>query len=347
MIEGGLMYKIGIIGCGKIAQTRHIKEYQANSKAEIKAVYDLNFDRAKEIAKELGAVACSSVDELLNQKLDAVSICTSNDSHAELTIKALSKGLSVLCEKPMATTKEDVEKMVEAEKKSGKVLFIGQNQRLNKTHIKAKELLAKGEIGQVISFETTFAHSGPETWSIDPGKNTWFFNKEKARMGAMADLGIHKTDLIRFILDDDVKTAKAKVCTLDKRGSDGSLIAVDDNAFVIYEMKKGSIGIMRASWTNYADEDNSTVIYGTEGVMSIFKHPEHSIEIVKKNGERAYYDVEKIQTNDNQTSSGVIDEFISCLESGVSTISAEDVKNSMDAVFAAIRSSESKKEEEV
>ncbi len=341
------MYRIGIIGCGKIAQVRHIPQYQANGKTEITALYDINAERAEELAERLGAKAYGSVDELLSSGVDAVSVCTSNDTHAEIAVKALSKGINVLCEKPMAVHLEDAEKMVEAAKKHNKILFIGQNQRLNRTHMKAKELIERGEIGKVISFETVFGHAGPETWSIDPGKNTWFFDKKKAVMGAMADLGIHKIDLIRYLLNDRIKSVTAKVATLDKRGADGTLIAVDDNAFVIYEMESGAIGIMRASWTNYADEDNSTVIYGTEGVMHIFRDPEHSITVVKRNGERDYYDVEKIQTNDNQTSSGVIDAFVESLDAGKASISGEDVLESMKAVFAALRSAEEKKEEKV
>ena len=338
------MYRIGIIGCGKIAQVRHIPEYLANGKAKICAVYDINQERAKEIASALNAVSYESVDALLSSGLDAVSVCTSNDSHAEIAVKALDHGLHVLCEKPMAVTLEGAEKMVEAARKNGRILMIGQNQRLNGTHQRAHEIIRKGEIGKVISFETVFAHSGPETWSVDPGKNTWFFDKKKAVMGAMADLGIHKTDLIRFLLDDDIASVDAKIVTLDKRGSDGSLIAVDDNAFVIYEMKSGAVGTLRASWTNYGPENNSTVIYGSEGVMSIFLNPEHSIEVAKKNGERDYYDVEVMQTNDNQTSSGVIDAFIDSLDRGTAAISGEDVLESMKAVFAALKSAEERKE---
>lgn len=341
------MYKIGIIGCGKIAQVRHIPEYSANSKAEIKAVYDLNSDRCREIAEKTGAGAYDDIDKLLSADLDAVSICTSNDSHAEIAVKALEKGLNVLCEKPMAVTLESAERMVEAAKKSGKILMIGQNQRLNGTHMRAHELIRRGEIGRVVSFETVFAHSGPETWSIDPGKNTWFFDKKKAVMGAMADLGIHKTDLIRYLLDDDIESVSAKIATLDKKGADGSFIAVDDNAFVIYTMKSGAVGIMRASWTNYGPENNSTVIYGSDGVMNIFVNPEHSIEVVKRSGEHDYYDVEKIQTNDSQSESGVIDAFIDSLDKGKAAISGEDVLKSMRAVFAALESAEKGKEERV
>ena len=135
------MYRIGIIGCGKIAQVRHIPEYIASGRAEIAALYDINAERAAGLAERYGARACSSIDELLDQKLDAVSICTANHTHAEYAVRALDKGLDVLCEKPMATSLEDCQAMVDAAARSGRILMIGQNQRLTATHVKAHELI--------------------------------------------------------------------------------------------------------------------------------------------------------------------------------------------------------------
>ena len=89
--------------------------------------------------------------------------------------------------------------MVKASQETGKFLMIGHNQRLAKAHAEARKLIQDGLIGDIITFKTNFAHGGPETWSIDPGQNVWFFDKKKAVMGAMADLGIHKTDLVQFL----------------------------------------------------------------------------------------------------------------------------------------------------
>ncbi len=334
------MIKVGIIGCGKIAQTRHIPEYLKEEDVKLAALYDMNLERAKDLAAKYGAKACASVDELLSLDLDAVSVCTANATHAELAIKALEKGLDVLCEKPMAMNEEDCVKMTECARKNGRILMIGQNQRLTPTHVKARDLIREGKIGKVVSFSATFAHGGPETWSIDPGANTWFFDMSTAVMGAMADLGIHKPDLLNFILDDEICAVTAKLSTLDKKGSDGTPIAVDDNAFCIYEMKKGAVGVMRASWTNYGSEDNSTIIYGSEGVLKIYYTPEHSIVLEKKDGSKEYFDIDQIQTHDNQTDSGVIKEFVRSIKRGYAEISAASVLPSMKAVFKAVESDE-------
>ena len=336
------MLKIGILGCGKIAQVRHIPEYHDNPNCELVGFFNPTKSRAEDMAAKYGGKAYDSAEELLaDPEIDAVSVCAANNAHAELTIKALKAGKHVLCEKPMAISLVDCEEMVRVAKEEGKLLMIGQNQRLTKAHELAKKMIAEGEIGKVITFRTAFGHGGPETWSITPGKNTWFFDKKKAAMGAMADLGIHKTDLIQFLLGENVVRTTAKLSTLDKRGADGNLIGVDDNAICIYEMADGVIGTMTASWTYYAAEDNSTVIYGTEGEVRIYDDPAHSIVLKKKGEEPKYFDVEQIQTNDNQTKSGVIDLWVDCLKKGKeSPISGDSVLAAMRAVFASIKSSE-------
>ena len=335
------MFKIGIIGCGKIAQVRHIPEYLDHPDATLVGLYDLNQERAQELAARLDAKAYPSWEALLaDPDIDAVSVCAANNAHAEISIAALKAGKHVLCEKPMAITPEECENMVAAARESGKFLMIGQNQRLTRAHRKARELVEQGAIGDIISFRTTFGHGGPETWSMDPGKNTWFFDKKQAAMGAMADLGIHKTDLIQYLTGQTVVETTAKVVTRDKRGADGQLIAVDDNALCIYQLSGGAIGTMTASWTFYGAEDNSTVLYGTKGILRIYDDPAYSLKLVTADGETVLYELESIQTNDNQTKSGVIDCFMDCLVNNKAPeISGESVLPAMRAVFASLTSS--------
>ena len=112
------MFRIGIIGCGKIAQVRHLPEYAANPDVQIAALTDLNEERTRELASRYGAKAYASAVELLaDPSIDAVSICSANNSHAEMTIAALKAGKHVLCEKPMATTLEDCEAMRSEERR--------------------------------------------------------------------------------------------------------------------------------------------------------------------------------------------------------------------------------------
>ena len=333
--------KVGIIGCGKIAQVRHIPEYAANPHAEVYGFYDINLARAEELAKKYGGKAYESYEALLaDPAIEAVSVCAANHAHAEISIAALKAGKHVLCEKPMAVTLAECEAMVAAAEEAGKYLMIGQNQRLAKAHSKAKELIEQGAIGKVLTFRTIFGHGGPETWSIDPGSNVWFFDKTKAAMGAMADLGIHKTDMIQYVLGSKIVKTQAVLTTLDKKDATGGLIGVDDNAICIYQMENGIIGTMTASWTYYAAEDNTTVIYGTKGELRLYDDPKYSVQQINADGTRIDYQIDQIQTNDNQTASGVIDLFVDCLvEKKEPEISGANVLHAMKAVFASIESS--------
>ena len=341
-VTEAFMFRIGIIGCGKIAQVRHLPEYRENPAAEIYGLYDLNGARAAELAAEYGAKAYPSIEAMLSDpEIDAVSVCTVNDSHAQIAIEALRAGKNVLCEKPMATTLEDCEEMTRVAAQCGRLLFIDQNQRLAEAHKMARTLIEAGEIGRVLTFATAFRHGGPETWSVDPGKSTWFFDRKRAAMGALADLGVHKTDLIQYLTGQTIVEVTAKLCTLDKTFSDGSLITVDDNAFCLFRMSGGATGTMTASWTNYGPEDNSTVVNGAEGVLRIYTEPEKPLTLIRKSGETITYDVSPIQTNRSQTKSGAIDLFIECLRNpAAQQISAQSVLPAMRAIFAAIESSE-------
>lgn len=336
------MIRVGIIGCGKIAQVRHIPEYLDNPNVQLSAVYDINSHRAKEWAEKYQCKAYDSVEALLaDPAIDAVSVCTANLVHAEITVAALKAGKHVLCEKPMATTLEDCEAMVAAADAAGKVLMIGQNQRFAKAHVKAREMIEQGELGKILTFKTTFGHGGPENWCINTTPKNWFFDKSRAGMGVIADLGIHKTDLIQYLLQDTVAETTAKIVTLDKKESSGEPISVDDNAICIYKMKSGVIGTMTASWTYYGAEDNSTVIYGTKGILRIYDDPEFCLKFIRRDGGEVLYNLDHIQTNDKQTKTGVIDAFIDAILNGTEAIaSGRSVLNAMKAVFASIRSNE-------
>lgn len=337
--------KIGIIGCGKIAQVRHIPEYLANKHAHIVAFYDRARERAQEMVSKYGGKAYQSYQELLeNSAIDAVSVCLPNHLHAQVTMDALMQGKHVLCEKPMATTMEDCEAMVATAEMTGKKLLIGHNQLLTPAHKRAKELIDLGLIGEILTFRTTFGHGGPETWSINPGPNTWFFDKNVAVMGAIGDLGIHKVYLIQYLTGQRITEATARLFTVNKKDASGQPIALDDNAFCIYGMENGSSGTMTASWTHYGAEDNSTILYGTKGIMRIYDDPQYSIAVTLKDGEKIYYNLERIQTNEKQTKSGVIDLFIaSILQDRDSELSGAKALDSMRVIFASIASAQAGK----
>ncbi len=328
--------KVGFIGCGKIAQVRHIPEASQNVNVEISGYFNRTREKAEEMVSTYGGKVYATYQDLLKDpEINAVVISVANILHGEITMEALRQGKHVLCEKPMATSLEESLEMVKLAEERGKILDIAHNQRLSPIHVEAKELLRLGTIGKVLTFRTTFGHGGPEEWSSTPGKDVWFFYEDAAGMGVMGDLGIHKTDLISFLLDENIVEVTATLSTLDKLDQQGQLISVDDNAMVILKMSSGVLGTMTASWTYYGPKDNSTVIYGTQGIMYINEDPAHPLKVVNKEKETRYYDEASLQAHASHKSSGVMDLFIEGILTGEETIlSGKRILPAMRAIFA-------------
>ncbi|MEH7302304.1 Gfo/Idh/MocA family protein [Neobacillus drentensis] len=332
--------RVAVIGCGSIAQHRHLPEYKANKHVELVAVCDINEERALEVAEKFGAKAYTSYEELLNAGgVDAVSVCTPNYLHAPISIAALQAGVHVLCEKPMATSKQEAEAMIAAAKESGNKLMIAHNQRFVPSHQKARKLIESGEIGRIYSFRTAFGHGGPEGWSVD-GKESWFFQKEKAFVGAMGDLGVHKTDLLRYLLGEEIVEVGSFVETSAKEFAD-----VDDNAVCILKTESGIIGTLAASWAYVSKEDNSTIIYGEKAILRLEDDPVNSLVVQYKNGEVVNYQLGRIQSNEDggQNNSRVIDLFVNAVVNNQEPpVPGEEGMKSLNVILAALESNETK-----
>ena len=323
--------KVAVIGCGSISKYRHIPEYAAKESVELVAFCDPIVERAQKYADQYGAKAYANYEDMLadlSRMLSASvprTICM-----RRLQLQPLNAGAHVLVEKPMASTDEEAAAMIEAARKNGVYLMVGHNQRLMPPHAKARQILEKGELGKVLTFRTSFGHPGPEGWSVD-GRESWFFRKEEAVMGAMGDLGVHKSDLIRYLLNDEVSQVTAFIDTIDKEGTD-----VDDNATVLLRMKSGAIGTLVASWTYYKGEDNSTVLWCQNGVMKIGTDPEDQIIVELRNGTVERYNVGAIATNDKQETSCVIDAFITSIKTKTPpSITGEEGRKSLAVILAA------------
>jgi UDP-N-acetylglucosamine 3-dehydrogenase len=332
--------RVGVIGCGSIAQHRHLPEYKSNKNVEIVAVCDINEERAQAVAEKYGVKAYTNYEELLaSGSVDAVSVCTPNYLHAPISIAALNAGLHVLCEKPMATSKQEAQEMIAAANENGKKLMIGHNQRFVPSHQKARKLIESGEIGKIYSFRTAFGHGGPEGWSVE-GKEGWFFQKEKAFVGAMGDLGVHKTDLLRYVLGEEITEVGAFVETSAKDFAD-----VDDNAVCVLKTESGIIGTLAASWAYVSKEDNSTIIYGEKAILRLEDDPINSLVVQYANGEVVNYQLGKIQSNaeGGQNNSHVIEKFVeSILHDHEPPVPGEEGMKSLEVILAALESNETK-----
>ncbi len=304
--------RYGIIGAGAIAQRRHMPEAQANAKSLVAAIADPVKKRTEQLASEYGAEAYSDYKQMLKQAdIDAVVVAGPNHLHAPMSTDALRAGKHVLCEKPMATTKADAKKMIRVAGEKRKYLMIGLNQRLMPAHVKAKAVLDSGSLGKPITFRTAFKHPGPEGWSVD-GSKSWFFKAKEAFMGTTGDLGVHKADLMRWLLGQEFVEVGGFIETLDKKVG-GKLIPLDDNAFLTLKTEKGVTGSMILSWTNYGDEENYTVVYCQKGVLKVGMDPTHGVIVEHANGDRELHKVGEMASNVKQVASGIIDSFTDCI----------------------------------
>lgn len=332
--------KVGVIGCGSISVRRHLPEYAANENVRIVAVCDINEERAQDTAELYNAKLFFDYEEMLKDpEIDAISVCLPNYLHAPVSIAALNAGKHVLCEKPMATSRDEAEQMIAAAESNNKKLMIAHNQRFVSSHAKAKQILADGELGKVYSFRTAFGHGGPEGWSAD-GRDSWFFRKEEAFIGAMGDLGVHKSDLIRYLLGEEVTEVAAFVESTAKEGTD-----IDDNAVCILKMESGIIGTMAASWSYVPKSDNSTVIYAEKGTIRLEDDPDHALIVQYRSGETVKYELDKIQTNDagGQHNSHVIDHFVDAVLNGKEVpISGTEGMKSLQVILAALEATDKK-----
>ncbi|MBE6069074.1 MAG: Gfo/Idh/MocA family oxidoreductase [Clostridium lundense] len=339
------MIKVGILGCGSITKFRHAPEYANNQQVEIAAFYDTNKNRAEELASIYGGKVAETYEEIFNDpEITAISNCLPNNLHYKTTIEALKSGKHVLCEKPMTGDLNEAKEMVKVSESTGKILMVDHNQRFAEAHKKANEILKSGELGRVLTFHTVFGHKGPEYWSENKTKGTWFFNKEQSILGVAGDLGIHKIDLIRYILEDEIEYVTAMEGTLDKKDENGDLVKVSDNMICTLKTKTGIIGNATFSWTYYGEEKNYTMLFCEKGIMRIYDNPEYDLIIEKLNGEKVFYKVGKLQTNDNQTSTGIIDEFIEAIiQNRKSLITGQDGLEALKVILAAIESASSYK----
>lgn len=223
--------------------------------------------------------------------------------------------------------------MVAAAERNGRHLMVGHNMRFDPVHRRAKQLLDSGVIGDVITFRAVLGNAGPEGWSVDEG--TWFFDKNKAALGALSDMGIHKVDLIQYLLGQKVIETTAKVVTLNKRDSEGNLIGVDDNALCILRMSGGALGTMAASWTIYGNECQSTCLYGTKGIMLIYNEASAPITVSDLEGNTTSYNLDVPHNG-----TGVIDEFVDALvHDREPEVSGREALTVMRTIFASINSS--------
>jgi len=200
--------KVGVIGCGAIANSAHIPNYMANPKVEIKYFCDIIKEKAEKAVKEYGCgIAVTDYNEVINdEEINAISVCTPNNMHSIISVAALKKGKNVLCEKPAARTLSEAWEMQKAQHETGKILNIGVVNRFNDGVNKIKELIEGNELGEVYQVYISFRCRR----SI-PGLGGDFTTKAIAGGGVLIDWGVHFLDIVMYCLGDpSPKTVSAE-----------------------------------------------------------------------------------------------------------------------------------------
>ena len=240
--------KVAVIGCGNISRM-HLDALRENPDTEIIAVADIKPERADKTAKEYGANAYYSFDELLkNEKPDSVHICTPHYLHTDYAVKALRSGINVLTEKPCSVSFEEIEKLRDAQKSSGKQVGICFQNRYNNCVCIAKNIINEKKLGEILSIRAFVTWSRGEDYYSDD----WHGTSEKECGGVLINQAIHTVDLIQY-LGGKCKKVTAHVSNDHLKG----IIEVEDNASVIMELESGKTAMLYAT-TAYAE--NSDVL---------------------------------------------------------------------------------------
>lgn len=279
--DSGKKVRVGIIGTGWIAEA-HVRNYKELPDVEIVAGADLVPGKAEAFFKKFGvegAKCYGSHKEMLDDeslKLDAVSVCTYNCTHAECAIYALKKGVHVMLEKPMCVTLEEGIEIMKAEKESGKIITIGFQPRFDPNMKMVKKICESGELGKIYYIQT----GGGRRRGIPTPYGTTFIEKETGGIGALGDIGCYSLDMVL----NAIGYPKPLTVTGYKSayfGTDpnyvgygehheyASKFGVDDFAAGFVRMEGDLILDFRISWALNIDTPGDTLILGTKAGLRI------------------------------------------------------------------------------
>jgi len=265
--------KVGIVGCGGIANGKHLPAIKKNGNFEIIAFCDLIKERAEKAKEEYGTPESriyTDYQELIKEDLDAVYVLTPNNAHAPITIAALKAGKHVMCEKPMAKTYAEAKAMVDTAKETGKVLTIGYQSRYRSDSQYLKRACENGDLGEIYYAKAhAVRRRAVPTWGV-------FLDEEKQGGGPLIDIGTHALDLTLWMMDNYepesvMGSVYRKLADQKETGNawgdwDPTVFTVEDSAFGFIKMKNGATINLEASWAlNTLDVDEAkTSLCGTK-----------------------------------------------------------------------------------
>ncbi|MBP5270287.1 MAG: Gfo/Idh/MocA family oxidoreductase [Clostridia bacterium] len=248
--------KIGIIGCGGIANGKHMPALAKLHDVKMVAFCDIIEERARKAAAKYGdgdSLVCTDYRELLDDpSIDVVHVLTPNRWHSEITVAALEAGKHVMCEKPMAINSAEAQKMIDAARRTGKKLTIGYQSRHRADSQYLKAEVEKGTLGDIYYAKATaIRRRAVPTWGV-------FLDEYAQGGGPLIDIGTHALDLTLWMMNN--YTPKYCVGTtyhaLNKQTEQGNdwgnwdpdKFTVEDSAFGFVVMENGATVYLEASW---------------------------------------------------------------------------------------------------
>lgn len=320
--------KVGVIGIGSISEM-HIVPYLKNEDVELIAFCDISEERLQEKGEKYGVENLyTDYNELLaNEEIDAVSICTWNNTHAEISIAALEAGKHVLVEKPLSMTVEEAEAVEAAVEKSGKILQVGFVRRHADNARILKKFIDNDELGEIYYSKASILRR-----LGNPGG--WFSDISKSGGGPLIDLGVHMIDITWYLMGKP-RPVSVSANTYSKLGNrshienlsfykaadyDPSHNDVEDLTNALIRFENGASLYVDVSFTLQAKSDETNAqLFGEKGGAEI--EPELAIVTEKHNTilnvtpqiDHLGFHFEKAFTNE-------INHFIDCIKEGKETI---------------------------
>lgn len=265
--------KAGVVGCGGIANGKHLPAIKRNGKIELVAFCDLIKERAEKAKEEYGtpdARVYTDYTELVKEDVDVVYVLTPNNAHAPVSIAAMKAGKHVMCEKPMAKTYAEAKEMVETAKETGKILTIGYQNRYRADSQYLKSVCEADELGDIYYAKAhAIRRRAVPTWGV-------FIDEEKQGGGPLIDIGTHALDLTLWMMNNYEPASVTgstyrKLADQTQTGNawgdwDPKKFTVEDSAFGFIKMKNGATIVLEASWAlNSLDVDEAkTSLCGTK-----------------------------------------------------------------------------------
>lgn len=266
------LLRVGIIGTGRWATIAHIPGFRACDDVEIVAIASRSRERGEATAREFGIahVYTSAAEMVADAALDIVSVVTEDDKHLEDAGAAISAGIHVLCEKPLAVSPLDAQRLADAADAASLRTMVGFTMRFAPALMRLKELIVSGALGEP-HLIMAFQQNGQ---FLDPQKSYhWKMDAERNGGGAVVEYGIHTLDITRWLMGDVARINATGRTIVPERSAPGGGMAdvtADDSTIWMMEFASRATGVCHASWSTVGRPPGLEVrVFGSTGAAQV------------------------------------------------------------------------------